>query len=85
MILIGRALFILYIFPVTNSLKGARGKAFFSRKFPPHLYLYLLTRSTAAAEEHEYYSDDDPPNVVITEKIAQAVIHKNILRNTYDV
>lgn len=42
MIVIGRAkFFIFYIFPVTNSLKEARGKAFFSRKFPPHLYINL--------------------------------------------
>ena len=46
------------------------------------IFVYL---TAAAANENDDESDDDPPNVVITEKIAQAVIHKNILRNTYDV
>jgi hypothetical protein len=49
---------------------------FLLRKFPPHLYIHLLFKSTAAAEENENYSDDDPPNVIISKEIAQAVIHK---------
>ena len=45
---------------------------------PTYIAIQLLS---AAAEENENDSDDDPPNVVITEKIAQAVIHKNPPKN----
>ena len=62
---------------------GQGGRKLLERSFlPPH---YTLTNSTAAAEEYDNYSNYDPPNVVITEEIAQAVIHKDILRNSYDV